>query len=257
MYDCRMNMNKAFCIVLGFIIGSYFGRPLLGLFLGWYIGRQFDTAIHRNRRSFRFEHTPTQTIFFKATFSVMGHIAKADGHISDNEIKTAKHIMNQMRMNDTLKKEAIQSFRLGKSDKFVLEDALNSLRSMAMFQPALIQLFIDIQMTAARAEGFIGPNKKRILEKVIRMLGGQQQQSWRNNSSQVHQTSLKEACDLLGVNLRDSEQTIKKAYRKLMGQYHPDRMVAKGLPEEMIRLANKKTQEIKQAYDTICQYKLK
>ncbi len=257
MYDYRMNVMKVFCIVSGYIIGAKLGWPISGLLVGWYIGRQFDRSIHRQRSFFHFEHTPAQTVFFKATFSVMGHIAKADGHISDNEIKTAKHIMNQMRMNTALKKEAIAAFRLGKSNKFVLEEALTNLRSVAMLQPALIQLFIDIQMTAAKADGFIGPNKKRVLEQVIRRLGGQQQQSWQPNASQANQTSLKEACDLLGVKLSDSEQTIKKAYRKLMGQYHPDRMVSKGLPEEMIKMANTKTQEIKKAYETICQYKLK
>jgi DnaJ like chaperone protein len=250
-----MNVGKVFFIVAGWVLGAHFGSPILGLILGWYVGSRFDQSINMNRRSFRFDHTPAQTIFFKATFSVMGYIAKADGHISDNEIKTAEHIMQQMRLTSSMKKEAVAAFRYGKSSAFILEDALKSLRVVAALQPPLIQLFIEIQLQAARADGSIGPNKKRILEHIIKLLGGQHHQSWQNNSTHVNQSSLQQCYDVLGVKSGDSGPVIKKAYRKLMGQYHPDRMVAKGLPEEMMKLANKKTQDIKKAYDTIRQYR--
>jgi DnaJ like chaperone protein len=64
---------------------------------------------------------------------------------------------------------------------------------------------------------------------------------------------LREAYEILGVNQNASDATVKKAYRRLMNQHHPDKLVAKGLPEEMMRLATEKTQEIKKAYDVIKQ----
>ena len=48
-----------------------------------------------------------------------------------------------------------------------------------------------------------------------------------------------------------SDADVKKAYRRLMNQHHPDKLVSKGLPEEMMKLANEKTQQIKEAYERI------
>ena len=55
-----------------------------------------------------------------------------------------------------------------------------------------------------------------------------------------------------GISEQASPAEIKKAYRKQMSQHHPDKLLAKGLPEEMIKIATEKTQNIKAAYDRIC-----
>lgn len=245
-------MVKLFFIIVGLILGSHLHHPILGLLIGWYIGSRFQKAIRMNTMKFSY-HSPFQTQFFKTTFSVMGYIAKSDGHISSSEIKAAEHIMKQLRLNSSMRKEAMNAFRFGKSDSFHLDQQLQSIQSLSMFQPELVQLFMDIQWMAARADGQIGPNKQRILDEIARKLGMHQQrrsyhQSSTSSTSSIH---FSQACELLGVQSNDSEQVIKKAYRKMIGKYHPDRMVAKGLPEEMMRMANKKSQDIKEAYDVI------
>ena len=63
--------------------------------------------------------------------------------------------------------------------------------------------------------------------------------------------TLTQAYKILGVSKGSSEAEIKKAYRRLMSQHHPDKLVSKGLPDEMVALATEKTQEIRKAYDTI------
>ena len=64
-------------------------------------------------------------------------------------------------------------------------------------------------------------------------------------------TSLKDAYRLLGVSDGASDAELKKAYRRLMSQHHPDKLVAKGLPEQMVKDATEKTQQIKAAYELI------
>ena len=63
--------------------------------------------------------------------------------------------------------------------------------------------------------------------------------------------ALKEAYEILGIESSASTAELKKAYRRLMSQHHPDKLVAKGLPEEMMKMAKEKTQEIQGAYEVI------
>ena len=65
------------------------------------------------------------------------------------------------------------------------------------------------------------------------------------------QTSIEDAYKTLGIDESLSDKEVKRAYRRLLAQHHPDKLVAKGLPEEMQKLANEKTQEIIQAYEAI------
>ena len=63
--------------------------------------------------------------------------------------------------------------------------------------------------------------------------------------------SLSEAYQLLGIDKNADKNATKRAYRKLMSQHHPDKLVAKGLPPEMIKIATEKTQSIKAAYELV------
>ena len=60
---------------------------------------------------------------------------------------------------------------------------------------------------------------------------------------------MNDAYDLLGVDKEADSKTIKRAHRKLMNEHHPDKLVAKGLPPEMMEVAKQKAQEIQSAYD--------
>jgi len=77
----------------------------------------------------------------------------------------------------------------------------------------------------------------------------QAQQSF--DGAQSSQVSIEEAYKVLGVSSDVDDAQLKKAYRRLMSQHHPDKLVAKGLPPEMMQLAKEKTQEIQAAYDRV------
>jgi len=63
--------------------------------------------------------------------------------------------------------------------------------------------------------------------------------------------NIEDAYSMLGVKSDATDGEVKKSYRKLMSQHHPDKLVSRGLPEEMIKLATEKTVEIKAAYEQI------
>ena len=66
---------------------------------------------------------------------------------------------------------------------------------------------------------------------------------------------LDHAYAILEVSPTSSKQDVKRAYRRLMSKNHPDKLIAKGLPESMIKIANEKTQAISKAYEQICESK--
>ncbi|PIZ04707.1 MAG: co-chaperone DjlA [Gammaproteobacteria bacterium CG_4_10_14_0_8_um_filter_38_16] len=251
----------------GKLIGTIFGLMFLGpigMVFGFIAGHLFDigyfSAFFQATQGGM--HTRAQQIFFNDTFKIMGYIAKSDGHVSEREIQTARMIMTQMGLNALQKEQAIRLFSLGKQPDFNINTTLFELKQVCRLQPALLQLFLDIQLQMASAEGYLSPAKKATLQHIYTQLGiagfqynqNQYQQYSYNQQRRATPSdaiSLSDAYTILGVSPQSTADEIKRAYRKLMSQNHPDKLIAKGLPPEMIKVATQKTQKIKQAYEQI------
>ena len=122
-------------------------------------------------------------------------------------------------------------------------------------------MFLEILISTALADGEFHNNERKILENIANDLGFEKYQfdsllsrlegfsHFENGGSGPKK--LAAAYELLGVNEGTSDQELKKVYRKQMNQHHPDKLIAKGLPDEMIEIATQKTQDIKAAYELI------
>ena len=243
-------------------IGFALGGPL-GALLGAVLGHQFDKA--KNYSFHPGSQERTQAAFFTATFSVMGHIAKADGQVSKQEIQMAEQVFLQMKFDANQRAAAIELFNQGRSDDFDLDGVLDQFRRECGRKITLIQMFMQIQLQAAYADGRKDPAEEEILIRICNRLGypvsmlaqmeallfSQQRQYSYQGSQQATQSELKNAYAVLGVNENDSDSEIKKAYRRLMHQNHPDKLISKGLPEEMIEVATEKSKHIQKAYELI------
>ncbi len=259
---------------LGKVIGGAFGFLMggpLGALLGASIGHQFDEGLDKTAWDETLspgDQHRVQMAFFAATFSVMGHVAKSDGRVSEEEIRLASKIMDELGLSKDMRQTAIRLFEQGKDPSFPLFEALDQLRRECHRRTHLIRMFIEIQIQAAYAEGVLNPTEEQLLQTICNRLGVsnfeyqrlklqfQAQQRFYNQHSQYHtpakpQNNLNDAYAVLGVSRSDDETTIKKAYRRLMSQHHPDKLVAKGLPEEMMVVAKEKTQKIRKAYELI------
>lgn len=262
----------------GKLIGGTFGYLLggpLGALLGAALGHSVDEGLRNIKLGGYGADGPEveriQAVFFTATFSVMGHIAKADGRVSPQEIEVARAVMAQMRLDEQQRLAAINLFNEGKADDFPLDEVLQQFRRECHRRSTLLQMFLEIQLQAAYADGAIDAAERTILLRICDALGvdhalfaqleamvraarhfaGGGAGAGAPPRREPTRDTLRDAYAILGVAAAAPDADVKRAYKRLMNQHHPDKLVAKGLPEEMIRMATQKTQEIKQAYDTV------
>lgn len=257
--------------VLGVLLGFMAGGPIGALFGGW-LGHKFDVGLGIDFQAFNQQNAQTrQQSYFRATFSIMGHIAKASGRVSEDEIAFAKQAMRKWGLNQEMVTLAQDAFSQGKSSEFSLAKQLQDLKRSCFGRHDLIQMFIEIQIQAAFADGDLHPKEREILHKIARSMGvssreldmlldrivageqfHQQGSSFSPGQAKQH---LANAYKVLGVSADSDAKDIKKAYRKLMSQHHPDKLVAKGLPPEMMEDAKQKAQDIQAAYELITSQK--
>lgn len=265
--------------LIGFLIGFWLGN-LIGAVIGLWMGHLYDRGLQQRTR-FSFSRRPgreEQAIFLHTAFAVMGHIAKAAGRVSEQQIRVATLFMDRMELEGQLRREAQDSFRQGKEASFPLTDTLSTFRHACRGQMDLLRVFMEMQLQAAFADGALqGEQRVRLLE-VAELLGfsrweleqllamaeaefsfgrhRQQRQEQRQQGSfraPPTRDQLQDAYTLLGVSSEASDSEVKKAYRKQMSKHHPDKLAAQGLPPEMQKMAKEKAQEIQQAWELIKQ----
>ena len=246
----------------GKVVGGAFGFMLggpLGALMGAALGNSFDGGLEKPQGFGATERV--QSVFFTTTFAIMGYIAKIDGKVTPDEIQIAEQVMQQMRISALQRRVAINLFNEGKKDGFPIDEVLGQFRQEVSRRSNLIQMFLEIIIATAFADGSLHSAEQQLLEKIAHDLGYSQQQfkallgrvtgqeQFLNESS--FKDKLQAAHELLGVNPGVADAELKKAYRRQMSQHHPDKLVAKGLPEEMMNIAAAKTREIKAAYELI------
>jgi DnaJ like chaperone protein len=250
--------------LIGAILGALATRSWLGAIVGFLIGHQFDRAASSTAAG-RGSAIELSAAFFRATFQTMGHIAKADGLVTEREIDAARGAMRRFALNDAQVRNAIDLYTEGKRADFPLDETIRHFRDLARHRPDLCRMFVQIQLEAALQGGGLGPVPRSILERIcgllgvsqwefasleamLRMRGGRADGTGRPAASD---TRLADAYQVLGVPASASDAEVKKAYRRLMSQNHPDKLVANGLPESMIAAAHERTQRILEAYELI------
>lgn len=251
---------------LGAMVGVFTAGPVGALF-GTFIGHLFDVQAETRFRSFaapRATSVGVQEAFFRATFQVMGHLAKADGRVSEEEIRAARAMMAELRLGEREVKFAIDLFTQGKAQEFPLAQTLQQLYRICRNRPDLCRMFVQIQVQAALWGGGLHPAARKVLARVCAALDisayelvqmeallRMQQSARQPADARPAVDRAAQAYEVLGVPVTASDSEVTKAYRRLMNQNHPDKLVARGLPESMMKVAQEKTQQIRAAYEVL------
>ena len=270
--------------VVGGLLGFAAGGPI-GALLGATLGHGVDRGVQKLAADMQLplgDRQRIESVFFAATFSTMGHLAKADGRVSEAEIALAESVMARLQLTGERRSAAIALFRQGKSPDFDLQAVVERFRRECLGRRMLVHLFLEIQLQAAYVDGEPTAAKRRVLEEIraglripvvvfrqlenlVRMqfqfaegragagagAGSGARGGGQRGRASARGPTLSQAYAVLGVTPKDSDAAVKRAYRKLLSQHHPDKLVSKGLPEDMIKLATQKTHEIRRAYEMI------
>jgi DnaJ like chaperone protein len=251
--------------LIGALIGLIAGHGIAGAMIGAFIGHLFDVERSSGRRTTGANAQAVQQVFFRITFQLMGHVAKADGRVSEQEIAAARSLMQALRLNSAQTAQAIEHYSQGKQPGFVLGDELRALRAAIAPYPQLAQFFIELQLQVALAGNGLAARPRERLRMAAAHLGINEasysrletMMRWRAGASPGAAASsadaerLEQAYALLEVARTASNEQVTKAYRRQMSRHHPDKLQANGLPESMLERAKERTQQIQAGYELI------
>jgi DnaJ like chaperone protein len=242
--------------LIGGALGAFLGP--VGIAVGAWLGHHYDVnATGRPQLGIGQQ-------FFRSTFLVMGHLAKADGRVTEREISAARGIMAGLKLSETQVREAIGLFSAGKRPDLNLDDELQALRRACGGHPSILRAFVEIQLRFALSGSDMTGATRLRMTRIAGLLGfpgpllARMEESMRGGGGRGPGTSASPA-DIekrvaasyrtLEIEPQVADADLVKAYRRLMSRHHPDKLKANGLPESMMEHAKQRTQEIREAYE--------
>ncbi|MGD1820360.1 MAG: TerB family tellurite resistance protein [Pleomorphochaeta sp.] len=251
--------------LIGGLLGFTLGGPL-GLIAGIAFGNLFDKADTYDtnnsytgtkyyefgqRRMNRVEQR--NMLFFVGVFSLLARMSQADSTVSKEERAAVNNFIdNDLNLDMASRDAARRVFEAALVNGGTVEQFARQLYSAFNHDQAILQLTIEALFKVAVADGNISIEEENIIKQVIAIFRfSPSYYAGMKNKYSTESFSDKTAYAVLGLSKDATESEIKKAYRKLSIEYHPDTIASKGLPEEFSKMATQKFREIQTAYEKI------
>ena len=233
--------------ILGGAAGFALGGPL-GALIGAVAGHAVDkmrTEPHEGEAG-----DAAKRIGFTIGVIVLGaKMAKADGKVTRDEVAAFKQIFH-------IPPEEVQNvgrlFNQARRDSHGFEPYARQIGRMFRDNPAVLEELLDGLFHIARADRKVTDDELAYLRRIAEIFGFDET-AWDRIRAGNLGPDESDPFDILGVTRQHSDDEIKAAYRKLVRENHPDRLVAQGMPQEFIDLANEKLAKINTAHDRVRQ----
>ena len=240
--------------IVGGTIGFALGGPL-GAIAGAALGHTFDAnhqPYSQDARRRLSHHEQSQMTFFVATFSMLAKLAKVDGYISPEEIQTIEDFMaRDLNLNPESRRFAAQVFETAIDSPMSFQDFAGQFYQLFHQQPQLLDLMIDVLFRLSIADGHLSPSEENLIRSAAAIFnfGERKYQEFKSR----YAPDSERYYAILETDSSATNEEVKKQYRKLVKEYHPDKVASKGLPEEFTKFAHDKFREIQAAYDAVKQ----
>ncbi len=229
--------------VIGGAAGFALGGPL-GALVGAVAGHAFD----RLRDGVRIRAEEVKPVAFTVAVIVLAaKMAKADGVVTRDEIDTFKRIFH---IPPSELRDVGRLFDRARKDAAGFEPYARQIAILFRDNPRLLEELLDGLFEIAKADGVVHPAELAYLRKVAGIFGFDEATFERVRLGHMEGAAA-DAYEVLGLSPDAADEEVKATYRKLARQYHPDRLIAEGMPQEFIDLANEKLARINDAYERI------
>lgn len=276
--------------ILGFLFFNVIGL-VAGALLGYYLydkpNLQKAKQVDAGQRFFGQNNSLNNRELIRATFCLMGYVARGAGRINEQHISKAKYYMGVMNLDAESRKDAEEAFNHGKSDAFDARSQVEAIKFMYRDNEFILSYLLEIQVQLALADAVLDEGEHQRLLEIARYANvstsamerliqirfaeirfaqaykdfssssdysSSNSYEQRDNSRAYSRTSaseLENAYALLGLEPSATPEEVKRAHKKLMFKYHPDRLASQGLSKEMVNLYTQKAKDIQAAYDLI------
>lgn len=261
-FTAKVNSVTSMPLSFLFALVGLIAGGIRGLFIGFVLGYLASWIV---KSALVKKLAAVQAQFLESTFAVMGALCKVDGVVTRDEIATAEAMFDRLQLSGEQRDRAKAAFNRGKSPGFDLDAEVRAFTEVAHGQQPLLVMFLQIQCSAIAGDGKVHPAEHQLLVRVARLLGLSEADvaqleallragapgSGFDGSARTTHSRLDDAYAALGVPSSASDAEVKKVYRRLISQNHPDKLAGKGLPESMRAMAEERTREINTAYETI------
>ena len=252
--------------IIGTLVGLATLKPAFAI-LGLFVGHQFDRGFAARYQSFQQQDASVGRLpdeFVRALFQAMGHLAKVDGRVSEDEIRAARSVMHRIGLGPAQVRNAISDFDTGKQAGYPLTQKMRELRRVGARRADLRILFIRLLLEVTLAKDRLNSKERGLiwticqeldigrvelaqLEAMIRAQKGFR----RSPAGDADATRVSTAYATLGINAAATNDEVKKAYRRLMNKNHPDKIASSNPNEAVVAEAHKRTREIRSAYEML------
>jgi len=186
-------------------------------------------------------------VFTIAMIALAAKMAKADGTVTDDEVETFHRLF---RVTKGEQASVDRVFRLAQQDTAGFEAYAGQIAKMLAGNPALLEDILDGLFEIAKADGIFHPGEAAFLERVADIFGFTPAEYRRIRAAHIGPDK-GDPYVILGVAFDAHDDEVRATYRMLVRENHPDKLIARGVPEEFIRLATDKLAVINGAYERI------
>lgn len=192
-----------------------------------------------------------QFVFYVSVASLAAKMAKADGVVTADEIQAFDtFVRTELRVSTEERKIIAGFFNQAKDSADDYTTIARQFKDLIGYQPQVLHMMVHMLFRIAMADGKFHSAEESFIKNVSSIFGLSASEYEQIKALFVKKTD--GAYTILGISPQASDAEVKKAYKELVMEYHPDKLMAKGVPEDFIKIANEKMAKINEAYDRIC-----